>query len=523
MVSLQAVIAAFALSGVGQTVLLDFYGDHCGPCREMQPTVQAMIDAGYPVQRVNVNQLRNALLVAKHRVGPIPCFVMVVNGREVDRVVGKTDVNRLVQMFKAGEKPTSNRSPALLALQGRPKASQPPPTPSPSPKPVSPMATPFDGWAAQTPKNEPAIMQPNTGVGVSDAALLAASVRLRIEDPDGHSCGSGTIIDCRDGEALILTCGHIFRDSKGKGKIEVDLFGPDGLQKLPGELVAYSVPDVNGNEGNAKADLGLVSIRTQRPLTVAPVAPPGYRITPGMAVASVGCNNGDPPTVRHSQINSLDKFVGAPNIQVAGQPVEGRSGGGLFSPEGYVLGVCNAADPSDREGLFAALGSIHTELDRVQLAFVYQSPSRDARTRAPTSGTAQPNALAAGPMAPIPQPSQPSDRTSPGAVELASLNAPAGPSAVLPAHEQAAMDEIHRRKKAGDEIVIIVRPRDNPDAKSEVFMIERASPEFRKQIASEARLQDRPQETSLGMPRPRKILLEWSADGSTADGHDNQH
>ena len=56
MVSLQVAIAAMALSGVGQTVLLDFYSDSCGPCREMNPTVQALVDAGYPVQRVNVDQ-----------------------------------------------------------------------------------------------------------------------------------------------------------------------------------------------------------------------------------------------------------------------------------------------------------------------------------------------------------------------------------------------------------------------------------------------------------------------------------
>ena len=56
MVTLQVAFAAMALSGVGQTVLLDFYSDSCGPCREMNPTVQALINAGYPVQRVNVDQ-----------------------------------------------------------------------------------------------------------------------------------------------------------------------------------------------------------------------------------------------------------------------------------------------------------------------------------------------------------------------------------------------------------------------------------------------------------------------------------
>ena len=70
--------------------------------------------------------------------------------------------------------------------------------------------------------------------GVTSQALIESSVRLNIADPAGSSYGSGTIIDARQGEALVLTCGHIFRDSKGQGTITVDLFGAGAAQKLPG-------------------------------------------------------------------------------------------------------------------------------------------------------------------------------------------------------------------------------------------------------------------------------------------------
>ena len=73
------------------------------------------------------------------------------------------------------------------------------------------------------------------------ARLLAASVRLRIDDPDGHSTGSGTIIDARAGEALVLTCGHIFRDSKGAEKSASTCSVPCALRGVEGRLISYDL------------------------------------------------------------------------------------------------------------------------------------------------------------------------------------------------------------------------------------------------------------------------------------------
>jgi thiol-disulfide isomerase/thioredoxin len=504
MVTLQVAFAAMALSGVGQTVLLDFYSDSCGPCREMNPTVQALINAGYPVQRVNVTA--NPRLALKYSVRSIPCFVMVVNGREVDREVGRTSMSRLQQMCQMGASAAApSRSPPAAAMNdGPPAQAIPSMPPEPSvPPPSSSLAPPpgFDPWGAgaAAPQGAPPLNLKAPSAGVSDEALLAASVRLRVEDPDGRSCGSGTIIDSRGDEALVLTCGHIFRESKGNGKITVDLFGSREPKQVVGRLVSYDLD----------RDVALVAIRTPGPVAVARLAPLDYKITEGMPVASVGCNHGDRPSVQHSQVNKLDRFQGPPNLTVAGQPVDGRSGGGLFSPEGYVIGVCNARDPEQPQGLFAAVASIYAELDRDELAFVYKSPSGSLDGVRGTQPS--PRALSG---------------TMPGATEIATSSSPPplpGPAVVpatavepigsspLPAHEPAALDEIRRREREGAKVIIVVCPRGNSDGKGDVIVVDHATQGFVRQLAAEGQRQDRRYEkTSLELPKPRKVILEWS-------------
>ena len=372
MVSLQAALAALALSGVGQTVLLDFYSDTCGPCRAMDPTIRELA-AKYPVRKVNVAE--HPALAAEYRVGNIPCYVMLVNGREVDRVVGGTTFSRLERMCKLalGQPLQDHLSPELA--QATPPRSMPPVSVpavesrgafSAAPQPDSPAAAdprlPVSGWSPQSRKS-----------AAPDAALTNTGVRLRVEDARGHSCGSGTIIDAREGQALILTCGHIFRESQGKGRIEVDLFGvvndearnPNDEVTTANESFRHSAR-VSGRliSYNLERDVALVAVRIPGPVAAARVAPAGHQVAPGARVLSVGCNHGNPPSARRSRVTSLDKFLGPPNLQVAGQSVEGRSGGGLFSSDSLVIGVCNAADPSDDEALYAALGAVHAELDQ---------------------------------------------------------------------------------------------------------------------------------------------------------------
>jgi hypothetical protein len=257
-----------------------------------------------------------------------------------------------------------------------------------------------------------------------------------------------------------LTCGHIFRDSQGKGQIAVDLFGPHAAEKLPGRLVSYDL----------KNDVALVSIRPGVPLQVATVAPKGYRYAKGDRVTTVGCNNGGAATAVGSKITAIDKFLGPPNVQVAGLPVQGRSGGGLFSADGQVIGVCNAADPTDNEGLFAALASIHSQLDQARLSAVYERPpARPAVALASATNLPGPGAE--------PRPI-------------------AGGIAALDESQRVALAEVQKRGD-GAEVICIVRSLGDPRAKSEVIKLDRASSDFLKQLASDRQAQEARHLTSL--------------------------
>jgi S1-C subfamily serine protease len=355
-------------------------------------------------------------------------------------------------------------------------------------------------------------VQPNRGGGqagkppLTDAQLLAACVRLKIADPTGNSYGSGTIIDVRNGEALVLTCGHLFRDSNGKGDISVDLFGPGEPRQVPGRLVGCDL----------EKDVGLVSIPAPVSVQEIRVAPPGYVLHVGDSVTTIGCSNGAPPTVQSSHVDSIGRFRGPPNFQVAGQPVQGRSGGGVVSADGLVIGVCNAADPEDNEGLYAALASIYKELDRAKLAFVYRPA-----TSATASDAALPSVLLASAAqssfsdsaAPIAAASSTAvDRDLPvmpatmpaitppdgSAIALTSQNGKM--AAGLTTDEAAALAEL-RQKARGAEVICIVRPLSDPHARSEIIVLDRASPEFLQKLAAERRCQTETRQlTSLEVP-----------------------
>lgn len=383
---LVATVAAWALFGTsgevlsgtpeGEAVLIQFVSARCPHCRAMQPVIQQLVQQGLRVEAVDVD--RQADLAVQHRITAVPTFVAWRGGREIGRQVGVATASQLLALWGTAEGPR-----ALVGGEERSAAAR---------------------------------------------RAQAASVRLRVEDAGGYSFGTGTIIDQHEQEALVITCGHLFRSSGGRGKITADLFvGP--VRSVEGQLLAYDL----------ERDVALVSLHGCPPIEPAIVAPPGHVVRPGDAVFSVGCDRGAEPTIRPTQITAVNKYRGKPNYTAAGQPVDGRSGGGLFTAQGLLIGVCNAADPADDEGLYAALPSIHWQLDQVGLAEIYQRPAQPSSAVAAAPLPERPN---------VPSPSQ---------VPTASLD-----------NEW--------------ELVVIVRSRRDPARPSEVYVVDAAAGDLMQRI-----------------------------------------
>ena len=212
--------------------------------------------------------------------------------------------------------------------------------------------------------------------------------------------GSGTVIYSDAQQSIILTCAHIFKEegrqtpppSQCRTPITVDLF--DGQLSGPRKNQVHYTETRPRRGGRLRPD----ERRRPDPHPAGPgpavrrrsCRPTGSR-SERMHMITVGCSEGHEATAWDTVI--LRPKAGLKNtgtgetfhiIECETAPKQGRSGGGLFTDDGYVAGVCDFADPQHGNGLYAVPAVDLRLLDRNQL----DGPVRPVGAGRPDSGKA---------------------------------------------------------------------------------------------------------------------------------------
>ena len=489
MLSVPLLLISLAAADPGQPaprgVLLDFTATWCGPCQQMNPIISRLERQGYPVRKVDVDQERG--LAQKYNVTRMPTFILVVDGEERMRLIGQqseAQLRRLLSQIPNDPKPSviSQPDPRNIA-KAAPKAETRVALNEEPARSKSIFTFPFGGKPA-TPivENESPVIRAKLDQEEKVKAVsveenpLASSVRVRITNEGGVNYGSGTILQSLPGKTVILTCGHIFRDLKPEAKIEVDIFEGTKAETFVGKPIGY---DLEG-------DVGLLSIATQTPLAASPLAGISEEARVRESVYSIGCGGGDPPSRQDLHVTALNRYLGPDNIECTGEPLQGRSGGGLFNAEGDVVGVCVAADPRDKRGLYAGLKVIHNLLREQKLAKLIPeepaaAPPAIAKADAETPATV------------------PANVALPAIATVAKGNEADLPAGLLNPGEA--------------EVICIVRPLNQPKSASQVVIINRASSRFVSYLTNEIkdqpvptmhreRLEDSPPFAQVQVARP---------------------
>jgi thiol-disulfide isomerase/thioredoxin len=370
-------------AGRGEPVLLDFHTEWCPPCKAMRPGIAQLVRAGYPVRSIDGDHDREN--VRRYGVTAFPTFIIVDGeGAVLARTEGYQPAADLAKLYKQAQTKLVRADTPV-----RPRAT--PVSERHDAADETPRARPAED-AQDADEDRPAAKRP------TNPKPWETVVRIRMKLGNGYEgVGSGTVIYSNARESIILTCAHIFKEegrrtpppSQYKTPISVDLFdgqlgGPKKNQvhhteTLPGQAIDFDPTN----------DVGLIRIRPGRVLPASRVVPSFWQPKAGMNMITVGCSEGREAT-------AWDTHIIRPKLPMSNQgsgesfytmecehaPMQGRSGGGIYTSDGYVAGVCDFADPTHGRGLYAVPQAIYRILDRNQLTALYDPKTRDRASEA---------------------------------------------------------------------------------------------------------------------------------------------
>lgn len=367
-----------ASSSTPDVQLLDFSASYCGPCQQMVPILQSMGKEGFPIRQIDISS--DPELTKRFGVDRIPTLVLLVEGKEVKRFVGLTSGDELRQAM-------NKAATALREKRAEQSALSQPQFAKTAAKDVPAAATSAKESSQPSRRAEPLRVNEKQSlgdmfrrmIGKDDnsggaptlrgqdpaangelpidavAASLASTVRIRVagkSTEDGkylQDVGTGTIVHSVTGQAIVLTCAHLFLNIAVKeAVVEIEIFEDGKPVTYPAKLVG----------GDHDADLALLRIRTTKVFPASSISTQIPEPKVGQQLMSFGCNDGDDPTRLDTKLVDINRYDGPPNFVCSIDPISGRSGGGLFSVDGSLMGVCSCADRKSHEGLYAAHGAI---------------------------------------------------------------------------------------------------------------------------------------------------------------------
>ena len=379
---------AFPNALCGQTAgndthLYFFTSQGCAPCEVVKPAIAKLDAAGYPVTTVDI---RTSPDWASHfRVTKTPTVIMVRNQQIVGRHAGILPHSELLQWFATSGYvlPGTSESAPLAQKSGIAVASFADQSVDSSHavaksntgkfdeannsfSPIASLQSSTNQAQSTNGEFKSATLHKGTTQPANDSERIAleATVRIKVEDPKGFSYATGTVVHSHQNESLVVTCGHVFRESRGTGTISCEYgFADSQISVASGELIFY--------DAEAR-DIALLVMKTNGDnITPVEIASKQTSIEKGTDAFSIGCDHGESPTIRDTRIKNRAAYDGAIKYDIYGRPVDGRSGGGLFTDDGRLIGVCNAAVVDVDEGIYTALDTIHWQFEHTNLAHLF--------------------------------------------------------------------------------------------------------------------------------------------------------
>jgi thiol-disulfide isomerase/thioredoxin len=384
---LLVLVAATPSGGAADVTLLNFTAQGCGFCQQMKPTLERLAASGMPIKAIDLD--KSPKWAEHYSVQSVPTFIVIdSHGKELDRTAGAQPAADLERFFRNAQAKASRNAP-ILANRGPAPNRGPHDADRGGDTPADSADDP-DGGEADWSESDEAAPTPR----YQNPKAWETVVRIRVLGQGSVGFGSGTIISSTPEESLILTCAHVFKlegrrqqphASQFPRKIMIDLFDGNLRGTKPAHVAFAETVEGKAVDYDFTLDVGLIRIKPGRRLPSARVVPAHWTPKERMHMLTVGCSEGQDASVWATKIlrPKMKGLAGNPSyeaIECAIAPRQGRSGGGLFTDDGYVAGVCNFAETHGQIGLYATPTSIYRILDRNKLMALY-APVSGGNTR----------------------------------------------------------------------------------------------------------------------------------------------